>query len=1067
MIVLRALSFLMFLALAAALLLWQGQNIRADLFSTDAGARFVLLALAVLLPVAQALVVRFVPARARRIVIVLAALPALPLVSLVAGVVSLIQARGANHARTWDVALMLGAMLSVNGLLPWAVAEALVGGSTGLALAWMAIKAQFFIVVDYFLARALVHYFGSAASAFVSLRYLRKRVISLLSVFGIGVGVWVLILVNSVMTGFQTEFKQQVRGSLSHLLVKFDAGRLHVDPLDEAAQAAEWAEYVRRIEASPAIKADWDKMIESALVRLRQSGRDGDGLPDMADIARAQPAEETAPAPGAERTPRERAFLEGVRTGKDLGVPERALLIDGGEPTTPGKFYLSRVPDPEKAAAEAYHAWNSPLFRQRLQREFDDTAEVLRRHQDPRGEADVLGVSWRVSAKTLITPGQGNREPVITDLVGVDPSRETEISDLGRYVASAEIHVFRNQYVLRPILNLLGATLGWETPESLEATNAAPSFVYTEDGKGTGRLPPDLRGVLSRRGFITGSGNVRWPLFNQVRFQEYSPGARLYEKLRAAHQRATRTDDIDRMRQVAQECEREVRAILMKHLEGPDPTEPSLMAARTGCRIIFQEYLTGVGVTRTMMRNAMSSTIEMIKDRAIATDTPPAERDLLNKLWAQVNEATRPADEVTNDPAATESQREDAVAEMLKRYDALFAEAHRQAEAGRMASTELLAQLRVLVVGPDERPLTRLLAVNQAVPLAFALEKFDSGAEYTARRMEACQRALPLRTTLQADEDIDAYVKRAAEAGRRPGDGVRESGAEPGIIIGDALAESALLGSQGVRIGDVIEIGIPRVYYENGRPNASATYVKFRVTGLFRSGLYEDNMGRVYCDFDELAAILSDSEVSYYVGAKLKDYSIYEGHRAEGLKKDVDQALRKAGVSPSRVSVWEDEKKTLLEAVEREKMILGLIVSFIIVLAGVLILILVYQLVNEKVKDIGILKALGHSPWGIRSVFMFNALFIGVFGAIMGAGLGVLSSDNLNEIEDFVDRMVGIRLFPPDVYFLTYIPSVKGGALIELALNIGAPVVLFSFGCGIIPALIAARKDPVEALHYE
>ena len=118
-------------------------------------------------------------------------------------------------------------------------------------------------------------------------------------------------------------------------------------------------------------------------------------------------------------------------------------------------------------------------------------------------------------------------------------------------------------------------------------------------------------------------------------------------------------------------------------------------------------------------------------------------------------------------------------------------------------------------------------------------------------------------------------------------------------------------------------------------------------------------------------------------------------------------------------------------------------------------------------KDIGILKALGHSPWGIRSVFMFNALFIGLFGAALGSGAGVLISQYLNEIEDFIDRMTGIRLFPPDVYFLTYIPSVKGIELAELAVNIAVPAVLWSFACGILPALAAARKDPVEALHNE
>jgi lipoprotein-releasing system permease protein len=137
------------------------------------------------------------------------------------------------------------------------------------------------------------------------------------------------------------------------------------------------------------------------------------------------------------------------------------------------------------------------------------------------------------------------------------------------------------------------------------------------------------------------------------------------------------------------------------------------------------------------------------------------------------------------------------------------------------------------------------------------------------------------------------------------------------------------------------------------------------------------------------------------------------------------------------------------------------------VLAGALIMIVVYQLVSEKVKDIGILKSLGHSPWGIRSVFMFNALFIGLFGAALGGAFGFVCSENLGWIEDQIDNLTGIRLFPPDVYYLVYIPSIKGAELLWLCLEVAAPAVLWSFACGILPALAAARKDPIEALHHE
>jgi lipoprotein-releasing system permease protein len=224
----------------------------------------------------------------------------------------------------------------------------------------------------------------------------------------------------------------------------------------------------------------------------------------------------------------------------------------------------------------------------------------------------------------------------------------------------------------------------------------------------------------------------------------------------------------------------------------------------------------------------------------------------------------------------------------------------------------------------------------------------------------------------------------------------------------------------------------------------------------------------MYCDFEELARLLTGSETQYTVGARVADYTVYEGqHRGDDLKRELRTDLREAGVVAPYVSVWEDESRTLLEAVNTERTLIQLIVSFIILLTGGVIFILVYQLVNEKVKDIGILKALGYSPWGIRSVFMFNALFIGLFGALIGGLAGMFTSQYLNQVEDFIDQTTGYRLFPPEVYYLTYIPSIKGWELVMLGMNIVVPVVLFSFLCGIYPALLAAKKDPVEALHYE
>jgi len=1070
MIVVRSLAFLMFLALALALGAWQVLNIKTDISRAPTeGAGVAILLLALAIPFFQAALVKLAPRKWLRPLMIAGGLPALPLTALGAGLVNIVQARGGEHRRTWDVAFILGALIGVNLLLPMVAAYLQVGGGPGLALGWMAIKTQFYLAIDYFLVRALVHYFNSGAGTFVSLRYLSKRVISLLSVVGIGAGVTVLILVNSVMTGFQTDFKEQVRGSLSHLLVRFDGERLQMTQDDTDLLQAEWAYFLKRIEASPEINADWQLALEGALRRVRES--DGDGLPDAREFRAMQPAEEDLPPPPKpELTTREKGFLKRLRIG-DLSGLEREYLRDGNQVTTPRDFYLARVPNPTAADDEARRAWYGPVFRERLQEQFDRSAKALRTHRAPDGTLDVAGVSWRVGTKTFITPRTGTRELSLADLVGVDPQHEPEISNLGKYVNAAEVQVFKDQHVLKPLLNLLGATLGWETEQSLESLSVRdPVFMFTPDGKDMGRMPQDMKRLLQSRDFLTGAGNIRWPNFDKVRYAQYSPGAEIYDLVKQAHKDATRTDDFAALRQILTHCAQRMQQITDRHLSGPEPTQPALQAARMGCRIIVQEFLTGAGTVRGEIKRRHTNTYREIRDYINDTSRPasePAESAALNQLWKDIDAATKRAEDTVQDPAVTDAAREQALADMLAEHRKLLDAAVLKAETARWACTDLLRQIAALQPRPETGlVLSSALTQRLPVPLTFAVEKFDSGAEFARRRMEAYRQVLPLRTTMQPQDTIESYTKRALETGRHPGDGVLDQGNEPGLILGDALAESAILG--GVSVGDVIEITIPRVYFINGRPDSKASQIKFRITALFRSGLYEDNLGRMYCDFDELASILADSQVRYYVGARLNDYSVYEGAaNADKLKRSVSESLFREGATFSGVSLWEDEKRSLLEAVEREKMILGLIVSFIIVLAGVLILILVFQLVNEKQKDIGILKALGFSPWGIRSVFMFNALFIGMFGAMLGGLAGIVLSEYLNEIEDFIDQMTGIRLFPPDVYFLTYIPSVKGMHLVRLALDIAAPVVLFSFGCGILPAQLAARKDPVEALHYE
>lgn len=1087
MIVLRGFAFLFFLLLAAGMVLWQVNHLSYD-FATawvPAGTlAMVLLGTGVL--VAETAAFRMWPriqkfwnsAQVGTLITVailgapvllpllFVSLPALAVASFVAGLLSLLQLRSGDHSKIWGINFVIAGLISLNVILPIVAGTALIGGSPGLMAGWTAIKFQFFVVVDYFLCRSILHYFNSGASAFVSLRFLRKRVMSLLAVVGITLGVLVLILVNSVMTGFQTDFREQMRGSLSHLLVRFRSSDIDMRLERKAQEQAEWAEYVRQIEASPEMTLPWEKALENAVRLYRE--QDKDAVPDPEDWARTQPPgpddppEDPPEEPDNGLTDDEKAFLQRLKSGVGLTEFDRSCLRDDGVIVTPKQFYLSRVTEPKREEDRVHSLWYAPLFRAELQNQFDLTEQALKTHKDPTGKPDVTGVSWRLSTKTFITPKSGSRELPIAELVGVDAERETDISNLGEYVATAELTAFRDQYALGPLLNILGATLGWETTESVEALGHKREFMFTEDGKGTGRFPRDMTDTLARRRFTTATGRVRWREFDNVRFHEFSPGKPIYERVREAYKNANRTEDPAELGEILKSCEADVRAMLEPHLK-EGATERFEQANHTGAKIIFQEYLTGYGESVDAIRRFYNTNLGDIKGFISEFGQPEsAEVELLNKTWEELNKVSQGAEDKVKATDITEAQREAALLELGNGYLRVYDDAIKQAEEQELPVVKRLLQgLRAYASNPEDLlPLSKRMSLRLKVPLAYAAENFDAQADAVNKRMEAYRDVLPVRTSMRPGESIEDYKVRATTPGMRPDDD------KPGIILGDALAESAL--GAGVNIGDSIAVTIPRVYYEDNRLAPRTTEVWFTVTGFFRSGLYEENRGRMYCDFEELTALLADSEIRYVVGARLKDYRFYDGQvESDKLKSEVRESLRDRRVNFLSVGVWEDETRTLLEAVNIERTLIGLIVSFIIVLAGGAIVIIVYQLVNEKVRDIGILKALGHSPWGIRSVFMFNALFIGMFGAVLGAGLGIIASEYLNEIEDFVDETTGIRLFPPDVYFLTYIPSVKGLELLWLAIDIAVPVVMFGFFCGILPSMAAARKDPVEALHYE
>jgi len=126
-------------------------------------------------------------------------------------------------------------------------------------------------------------------------------------------------------------------------------------------------------------------------------------------------------------------------------------------------------------------------------------------------------------------------------------------------------------------------------------------------------------------------------------------------------------------------------------------------------------------------------------------------------------------------------------------------------------------------------------------------------------------------------------------------------------------------------------------------------------------------------------------------------------------------------------------------------------VAVSLVVSSIMIGIITYISVLERIKEIGILRAVGASRKDVRRVFTSEAFIIGLAAGILGIVVSALLTLPINSIVHRLTDDAGIKAILP-----------LEGAFILIAIS-----ALLSLLAGWLPARIAAKKDPVVALRTE
>ncbi len=157
---------------------------------------------------------------------------------------------------------------------------------------------------------------------------------------------------------------------------------------------------------------------------------------------------------------------------------------------------------------------------------------------------------------------------------------------------------------------------------------------------------------------------------------------------------------------------------------------------------------------------------------------------------------------------------------------------------------------------------------------------------------------------------------------------------------------------------------------------------------------------------------------------------------------------------------WDQSYGGLFRAVQLEKIMVGLLMSLILLVAILSLLMSVNNLIKTNEREIAILRTIGFSKSNIQSIFIQLILTIGIFGILIGNLLGYIVASNITEFLNFLSQVFNISML--DVYYLNYFPSIINVQQI-IWINIITFVLLLIFS--FIPSNKAANTNPVNIVN--
>lgn len=286
-------------------------------------------------------------------------------------------------------------------------------------------------------------------------------------------------------------------------------------------------------------------------------------------------------------------------------------------------------------------------------------------------------------------------------------------------------------------------------------------------------------------------------------------------------------------------------------------------------------------------------------------------------------------------------------------------------------------------------------------------------------------------------------IKLDLAAGRS----VRIDGSEAEAILPDRYLEPLGFSSAKQAIGQMVRVGVPH------RLGGQIDEVKIRIVGVQNQSIV--GFGRVFLN-DAAGQLIRSAYLTGMPEALRSQHGLIiiqvkPGYESKEKLAQIKQELTNMGYSSISEDDYISSIKLFFNAITVILTIFGVIA---LITASIGIVNTLLMSVQERTREIGLMKAMGLSSGRIFALFSLEAVSLGFWGGMLAAGLAVVIKQTVNPWagRNFLSGLPGFNLIELNPLYV--------GAIVMI-------VMVVAFLAGTLPAKRATKQDPIQALRYE